>query len=611
MSTPPQTPRPAAPDERRATPAAVPSPRTADTPATVGTAAAPDAPPVAAAAPMNRREVLEALSGILLGMFVSILATSVVSSSLPRIISDLSGTQSSFTWVVVATLLTTTISTPIWGKLADLVDRKLLVQLALVVSVVGSALAGLSPNVEVLIAMRALQGIGAGGLMALGTVLIADILSPRERGKYMGLMGAVMGVAMIGGPLLGGALTDSVGWRWNFFVGLPFAVAAIVVLQRTLHLPRRARRVVRIDYAGAALISAGVAGLLLWITFAGQNFDWLSWQTAAMVGGSVVALVAAVLVERRVAEPIIPLHLFRNRTLVLAVVASVAVGVALFGTSVFLSQYMQVARGRTPTESGLLTIPMIVGQLVTSTIGGRLVTRTGRYKTIMVVGAVVLGAGLGLMGTIHYDTSFVAVSAWMFLLGAGVGLLMQNLVLAAQNTLDVSEVGSGTSTVAFFRTLGGTVGVSALGAVLAHHVTTRISDGLAALGVDTSALAGGTSALPDVGTLPAPVRTVVESSYGDSVADLFLYCVPLAVVALVAVLLLTEVPLGRRSGLEQLAAQQAGAEDAAGTASTEPGQELAARTTARPAGAERADGADDVTGAADADDARETVRTGA
>ena len=239
---------------------------------------------------MTHREVLEALSGILLGMFVSILATSVVSSSLPRIISDLDGTQSAFTWVVTATLLTTTISTPIWGKLADLVDRKLLIQLALAISVISSALAGLSHDTGMLIGMRALQGIGAGGLTALGTVLIADIISPRERGRYMGLMGAVMGIGMVGGPLLGGVITDSAGWRWNFFLGLPFALAAIIVLQRTLHLPARKARKVTIDYAGATLLSISIATLLLWITFAGTSFDWASWQTAAMVGGSLLTL---------------------------------------------------------------------------------------------------------------------------------------------------------------------------------------------------------------------------------------------------------------------------------------------------------------------------------
>ncbi|WP_149203901.1 MDR family MFS transporter [Actinotalea subterranea] len=511
---------------------------------------------------MTHREVLEALSGILLGLFVSILATSVVSSSLPRIITDLEGSQSSFTWVVTATLLTTTISTPIWGKLADLVDRKRLIQIALVVTVLSSAAAGLAQSVGVLIGMRALQGIGAGGLTALGTVLIADIISPRERGKYMGLMGAVMGVGMIGGPLLGGVLTDGPGWRWNFFVGIPFAVAAIVVLQRTLHLMPLKRRVVRIDYAGALLLSAGISTLLLWITFAGSSFEWLSPQTAAMVGGAVVLLVVAVLVEQRAAEPIIPLHLFRNRTLVLAVVASIAVGIALFGTSVFLSQYMQVARGKTPTESGLLTIPMILGQLLASTIAGRIVTRTGRYKAIMTIGAVVLTAGLALMGTIHYDTSFLLVGTYMFLLGTGVGMLMQNLVLATQNTLDVAEMGSGTATVAFFRTLGGAVGVSALGAVLASRVTSGITSGLAAIGIDVASLSGGTSAVPDVATLPGPIRTVVESAYGDSIADLFLVSVPVALVALVAVLFLKEVPLGTRSGMQERLAREAAAREA-------------------------------------------------
>nr|WP_081596446.1 MDR family MFS transporter [Cellulomonas massiliensis] len=503
---------------------------------------------------MTHREVLESLSGILLGMFVSILATSVVSSSLPRIITDLHGAQSAFTWVVTATLLTTTVSTPVWGKLADLVDRKLLIQLALVISVVSSALAGLSHGVGMLIGMRALQGIGAGGLTALGTVLIADIISPRERGRYMGYMGAVMGVGMVGGPLLGGVITDSsLGWRWNFFIGLPFAVAAIIVLQRTLHLPPLRKRTVTIDYAGATLISVGIALLLLWITFAGHSFDWASWQTAAMVGGSVLTLAVAVWVESRATEPILPLHLFRNRTLVLSIVGSVAVGIAMFGTSVFISQYMQLARGKTPTESGLLTIPMIVGVMVSSTVVGRIISSTGRYKRFMIAGAILLTTGLALMGTIHYDTSFVLVALYMVILGSGVGMLMQNLVLAVQNTLDVSEIGSGTASVAFFRTLGGAVGVAALGAVLTNRVSDLLVKGLASIGIDPSALGGtgGTSQLPDLATLPAPVRTVVEQAFGDAVADLFLVAAPIALISLVTVLLMKEVPLGNRSGIQQ------------------------------------------------------------
>ncbi|WP_456845560.1 MDR family MFS transporter [Cellulomonas sp. P5_C6] len=514
--------------------------------------------PAAAPAPkMSHREVLESLSGILLGMFVSILATSVVSSSLPRIISDLNGTQSAFTWVVTATLLTTTISTPIWGKLADLVDRKLLIQLALTISVVSSALAGFSHTTGMLIGMRALQGIGAGGLTALGTILISDIISPRERGKYMGLMGAVMGIGMVGGPLLGGVITDGPGWRWNFFIGLPFAVAAIIVLQRTLHLPPRKSRKVKIDYAGATLISLGIATLLLWITFAGSSFEWASWQTAVMVGGSLLLIAVAIWVESRAAEPIIPLYLFKNRTLVLAVVASIAVGVALFGTSVFLSQYMQLARGKTPTQSGLLTIPMIVGLLVSSTISGQIISRTGKYKKFMVAGAVLLTSGLGLMGTIHFDTSFGLVGLYLVIIGAGVGMLMQNLVLAVQNTLDVKEIGSGTSTVAFFRTLGGALGVSALGVVLSHRVTTLIARGLTGLGIDPAAM-GASGAIPDLSTLPDNIRGVVEQAFGNAIADLFLVAAPVALVSLIAVLFLKEVPLGTRSGIEQLLESEGG-----------------------------------------------------
>ncbi|TQL03176.1 MFS transporter [Cellulomonas sp. SLBN-39] len=518
-----------------------------------------DAAPAAPAPRMSHREVLEALSGILLGMFVSILATSVVSSSLPRIITDLGGSQSAFTWVVTATLLTTTVSTPLWGKLADLVDRKLLIQVALVVSVVSAALAGLAHSTSMLIGMRALQGIGAGGLTALGTVLIADIISPRERGRYMGLMGAVMGVGMVGGPLIGGVITDTAGWRWNFFIGLPFAIAAIVVLQRTLRLPAVARRTVRIDWAGAVLLSAGVTLLLLWVTFAGSSFDRASWPSAAMLGGAVALLVVTVLVERRAAEPIIPLGLFRNRTVVLAVVASVAVGVALFGTQVFLSQYMQLARGRTPTESGLLTVPMVVGMLLSSTLSGRAISVTGRYKRFMVAGAVLLVAGLGLMGTIDETTSFVVVGAYLLVTGVGVGMLMQNLVLAAQNTLPLRDVGAGTAMVAFFRTLGGTIGVSALGALLSSRVGTLTADGLAGIGVDPGALGStgsGASSLPDLATLPGPVRTVVEHAFGVGVAELFLVGAPVALLALVAVLLLREVPLGDRSNLDRLLDEQ-------------------------------------------------------
>ena len=501
---------------------------------------------------MSRREVLEALSGILLGVFVSLLATTIVSTSLPKIVSELGGSQHSYTWVVTAMLLTMTISTPLWGKLADLTNRKVLMQVALAITVVSAASAGLSQNIEMLIGFRALQGIGAGGLTALATVLMADIISPRERGKYMGLMGGVMAVAQIGGPLLGGVLTDSIGWRWTFFVGVPFAVAAFIVLQKTLHLPALAKREVKIDYAGAGLIAVAVALLLLWVTFAGDQFAWASWQTAAMVGGAVLALVVVGFVERSAAEPIIPLHLFKNRTFVLAVVASASVGVAMFGSAVFLSQYFQLARGKTPTESGLLTIPMVVGTMLAGIVLGRIISNTGRYKAIMVGGAVLLTGSLFGLSTIEVDTSFVLISVFLFGLGLSVGALMQNLVLATQNTLDVHEMGAGTSGVAFFRSLGGAIGVSALGAVMAAQVKTDLSTGLAKLGIASDAMGAGSGAVPDLASLPAPIQTVVESAYSDGITTIFLYAVPMAVVSLIAVLFMKEIPLGQRSGIEQV-----------------------------------------------------------
>jgi len=537
--------------------------------------------PPATAEAMSRRETLEALPGILLGMFVAMLAATIVSTSMPRIVADLGGSQTSFTWVITATLLAQTVSTPLWGKFADLTSRKVLVQAALVVTVLSAAAAGFSRDVGMLITFRAFQGLGAGGLMALATVLVADILSPRERGRYMGLMGGVMAVSQVGGPLLGGVITDSsLGWRWNFFVGVPFAIVAILVLQKTLHLPARPKRTARIDYWGALLISLGVSLLLVWMTFAGHQYGWISWQTLMMAGGALVLLVAALLVERAVAEPIIPLELFKNRTFVLAVIASVAVGVALFGSSVFISQYLQISRGKTPTQSGLLTIPMVVGTLLAGIVFGRLISRTGRYKAIMIGGAVVLVAALCGMSTIGSGTSFVLLSVYLFGLGLSVGALMQNLVLAVQNTLSVREMGSGTATVAFFRTLGGTIGVTALGAVLAHSVYDEIVAGLARIGFPADALAGGAGAVPDVHTIPEPIRGIVEDAYAAGVGEIFLLAVPMAFIALVATLFIKEVPLGRRSGIEQMLEETSTVERATVAAAAEAdmvGVELAAR----------------------------------
>lgn len=514
----------------------------------------------------RHRRVLQALSGLLLGMFVSMLASTVVSTSLPVIVHDLGGDQAAFTWVVTATLLTTAISTPVWGKLADLFNRKLLIQIAIVIFVLATAAAGFSQDPGTLIAFRAVQGIGAGGLAALSQVIMADIISPRERGRYMGLFGAVMAVATVGGPLLGGFITDTIDWRWNFFIALPFAVAALIIMQRTLHLPVRPKTKARIDYLGIVLLSTAVSLLLIWVTNAGDTYDWWSTETVLMVGGALVAAVLFVIVELRSKEPLVPLTMFRNRTFTLAVVASISIGIAMFGTSVFLSQYMQMARGATPTEAGLMTIPMIAGLLIASIVIGGLVTRHGHWKPYLVVGGVLLIAGSYLLSTIHYDTNFVLVSLYMFLLGAGVGMTMQNLVLIVQNTAKPSEIGVASSGVTFFRSLGGTIGVSVMGAALASSATDLVSGrkediaaAIVALGQKGAAVAEQlqSGAIPNVAQLPEPVRVIFEDIYAQAIANSFLIAVPLAVVSLIAIIFLPNVPLTRMTTSERVNAIEA------------------------------------------------------
>jgi len=520
----------------------------------------------AAATSTARPNVLAALSGLLLGMFVSMLASTVVSSSLPVIVHDLGGDQAAYTWVVTATLLTTAISTPVWGKLADLVGRKLLIQLAIAIFVLATAAAGFSQNPGMLIAFRAVQGIGAGGLAALSQVIMADIISPRERGRYMGLFGAVMAVATVGGPLLGGVITDSWGWRWNFYVALPVAIAALIILQRTLHLPARPAAKTRIDYLGIVLLGAAVSLLLIWVSLAGHDFDWWSLETILMVGGAIVATALFIVVELRSKEPLVPLTLFRNRTFTLAVVASIATGMAMFGTAVFLSQYMQSARGATPTEAGLMTIPMIGGLLLASIVVGALITRYGRWKPYLIAGGVLLTAGSFLLSTIHYDTNFVLVSVYMFLLGAGVGMTMQNLVLIVQNTSKPSEIGVASSGVTFFRSLGGTIGVSVMGAALATSVASGFADrrtdlmtALGSLGEQGAALGqqlqSGT--IPAVSTLPDVVRPIVEDVYANGIAHSFLIAVPVAVVSLIALVFLPNVSLTKMTTSERIDAIEA------------------------------------------------------
>ncbi|WP_374205590.1 MDR family MFS transporter [Crossiella sp. S99.2] len=468
-----------------------------------------------ALAPMSHREILRALTGLLLSLLVAILSSTIVANALPSILKDLHGSQGQYTWVVTATLLAATATTPIWGKLADLFSKKLLYQVAIGLFAFGSILAGIATSMPELIAYRAVQGLGVGGLQALAQVVIAAMVSPRERGRYAGYTGAVIAVATVSGPLVGGFIVDTpwLGWRYCFFLVVPLALAAMVVIHKTLHLPVL-RRKVRIDWLGATLIIGGVSLLMLWVSFAGKDFGWISPTSGLYLLGALLALGLAVFVESRAAEPVVPPRLFRDRTVLLSVLASLGIGTAMFGASVFIGQYFQQARGFSPTVAGLLGMPLALGYVLTSTWSGRRITKTGRWKIYLVTGAIALFAGLALLATITHTSPVWLLAGYLLIVGIGMGLTMQNLVLAVQNAVPATDLGAASSSVMFFRSLGGAAGVSVLGAVLAGRVGQLVGHG-------------------------EPVR----DAQGDASGLVFLIAAALALVALVAIALIKEVPL--------------------------------------------------------------------
>jgi EmrB/QacA subfamily drug resistance transporter len=508
-------------------------------PTSAPTSASVTAAPVGGGKVYSHREILEVMTGLLAALFTAMISTTIVSTALPTIMSDLHGTQRQYTWVITASLLALTVTTPIWGKLSDLFNKKVLIQLSIVLFVIGSVGAGLSGTVPPMMAFRGLQGLALGGMIAVIQAIMGSIIPPRQRGRYSGYMGAVLAVSTVSGPLLGGVLTDTIGWRWCFFVCVPLAVVSLVILQLTLKLPT-VRRHVKIDYVGAVLVAAVAALPMLWITFAGSDYAWVSWQSGAYLAGFLVAVVALVLVELRVSEPMVPLRVLNNRTTILMILASLGVGMAMFGSSTFLTQYFQLGGGHTPTRAGLMTIPLIISQLLVSTLGGQLVSRTGRWKPLMVGGVIALLAGLLLMGTIDHATPYWHVAIFMSIMGIGIGALVQNIVLAVQNTVDVSQVGATSAAVSFFRSLAGAVGVAVLGAILATQVSSRTASGLRAIGVSGAGAGDGSLDLND---LPAPVQAVVRAAYGDSFGELFLIAAAAAVLTLVTVFVVKEVPL--------------------------------------------------------------------
>ncbi|PRB76579.1 MFS transporter [Arthrobacter sp. MYb214] len=492
---------------------------------------------------MNQREVLKSIAGVLASFFAAMLAATIVSIALPTIMDVLGGSQTDFNWVLSTTLLANAATTPIWGKMADLFDKKKLLQAGILVFVLGSLLAGLAWSIPVLLFARVIQGIGMGGLTAMGMAVIGTVIPPRERGRYSGYFGAVMAVSTAAGPLLGGFIVDSpLGWRWCFFFGIPISLLSMLLIHRTLHL-KHLKRPVHIDWVGAVLLTTAVSILLIWVSYVGKAdyFGWNSWQTYTMVSMFLLLVAALLLVESRVREPIIPLKIICTRTTSLAILASISIGVGMFGTGAFIGQYFQIAREATPTMAGLMTLPMIAGNYFGSVFSGQMITRFGRWKIYLLIGSVLNIAGLGLLGLMRQDTEYWLLACGMFLNGVGMGFMLQNLVLSVQNTVKVTDIGAASSSVAFFRSVGGSAGVAVLGALLSRNVVDLITESLAAKGQLSSAPATGDSL--NLSGMPDALRQVVESAYGEATGIVFIVSAAVAVVAFFCVLLIKEVPL--------------------------------------------------------------------
>jgi len=504
--------------------------------------------PSAVPEPLTHREILEVLTGLLIAMFVANVSMTVVGTALPVIAAKLGSTQQQYTWIVTASILANAASTPIWGKLADLFNKKTLLLAGLAIFIFGSVACGAATSTLMLIACRVFQGIGIGAMMALIQAIIGTVIPPLQRGRYMAYTGAVIAVATVVAPLIGGFIVDVswLGWRWTFWSAVPFAVLAGGVLQFKLKIKFESRPGAKVDWVGAALITVGASALLIWISFANHSFAWLSWQTAALLGFTALATVMFVVVESKVRNPIIPLPIIKARTTALAIIASVAVGIALFGATVFLSQYYQVARGYSPTASGLMMLPMMAGVLLSSVVGGRLVSRWGVWKPFTLAGAAIMVVGFCLVGTMTYTTDLWLIGLYIGFAGVGVGLTMQNLVLAVQNSVSVHDVGTASASVAFFRSLGGTIGIQVLGSVFANRVghlrDTRLTAFMATLKPEQQAqLAAGmqegdsSSQSLDLSTLPEPIQEIIRSSFGDAIGLLFYIAAAAAVISVIAV----------------------------------------------------------------------------
>ena len=499
------------------------------------------------------REVMIVLPGLLLAILLAMLDNLIVSTALPRIVGDLGGVAH-LSWVVTAYILASTITTPFYGKLGDMYGRKIFFIAAIIIFLIGSALSGLSQTMTELIAFRALQGLGAGGLMVGAMATLGDIVAPRERGKYMSYMMVVMMLATIGGPLLGGFITTNFSWRWIFYINIPVGGAALVYLMATLHVP--AKKVShKIDYLGGSLLAIAATSLILLATWGGTEYRWASAQIIGLGLLTVAATVGFLVTETRAAEPMLPLHVFRNKNFSVTMGLTFLTGLAMFGALTFLPLYQQTVQGASPTLSGLMLTPMMLGVTVTSIVAGQVTTRTGRYKIFPILGGAIMGLGMYLLTGLGVHTTKTTSALYYVVLGLGMGFLMQMVSLIAQNSVQQKDMGVASSARMFFQQIGGSLGVAAFGAVFARRLTESLA-AAAGTGVHISA-SGGQLDPATVDKLPALVKHDVFVAITHAVQGVFIWALPAAVLIFVLALLIKEVPLRGRAPEGDTASPQA------------------------------------------------------